>query len=167
VRVRPATPAAADLQTLREASYLAATWRDEAGRVEIDPGCVDAVLADPHIARYLAGWPRPGDFGVIAEDDRAAVGAAWYRTFSADCHGYGFIDESIPEVTVGVRASHRRRGLGRELMTALIAHARAEGLAALSLSVETDNPAALLYRRLGFEEVEAVGTAWTMRLDLA
>jgi len=28
----------------------------------------DEVLADPRYARYLAVWPRPGDFGLVAED---------------------------------------------------------------------------------------------------
>jgi len=52
-------------------------------------------------------------------------------------------------------------------MLALIGHARTEGVTALSLSVENDNPALSLYRRLRFEAVQTVGNAYTMRLDLA
>jgi ribosomal protein S18 acetylase RimI-like enzyme len=146
---------------LLEASYLAATWRTP------DPsGSFSDVLADPHLRVYLEGWPRPGDFAVIAEADGASVGAAWYRTFTADSHGYGFIESSIPELSVAVRASHRGRGLGTELLCGLIEHARMEGVAALSLSVEEDNPAVSLYQRLGFETVAKFGNAFTMRRDL-
>jgi ribosomal protein S18 acetylase RimI-like enzyme len=151
---------------LREASCIAATWRVE-HPAEIEPGRIEAVLADPDLRIYLEAWPRPGDFGVIAEENGVPVGAAWYRKFSAESHGYGFIDESIPEISVAVRAPHRGRGLGTELMLALIGHARAEGVSALSLSVEKDNPALSLYRRLGFEAVQTVGNACTMRLGVA
>ena len=62
--------------------------------------------------------------------------------------------------------SWRGRGVGRSLLGALIARARAEGHAALSLSVEVDNPALRLYEHAGFTRVGQVGNAWTMRLDL-
>jgi len=147
---------------LLEASYLAATWRSP------DPaGSFSDVLADPHLRVYLEGWQRPGDFAVIAEEDGASVGAAWYRTFTTESHGYGFIESSIPELSVAVRASHRGRGLGTELLSVLIEHARAEDVAALSLSVEEGNPAVWLYHRLGFETVDKPGNAFTMRLDVS
>src|ERR1044071_3084417 len=146
---------------LLEASYLAATWRTP------DPsGSFSDVLADPHLRVYLEGWPRPGGFAVIPEADGASVGAAWYRSFTTESHGYGFIESSIPELSVAVRASHRGRGLGTELLSVRIERARAEGVAALSLSVEEGNPAVSLYHRLGFETVDKLGNASTMRLDV-
>ena len=59
----------------------------------------------PDFAHYVEGWPRDGDVGVVAEDEHGEpVGAAWYRHLSDDDPGYGFIDPSIPEVTIGVVA---------------------------------------------------------------
>ena len=87
VAVRLAT--ASDAAFLVDALAIAADWRQPTAR----PGA--AVVADPHLARYVVGWPRPGDLGVVAEID-APVGAAWWRYLAVDEPGYGFVDERIP-----------------------------------------------------------------------
>jgi ribosomal protein S18 acetylase RimI-like enzyme len=164
--IRDATGSPDDIRLLREMSYLAINWRDP--RLDaVQPAAVDDLLARPELRVYVEGWPRPGDHAVIAEDADAAVGAAWYRLFTEAARGYGFIDEGTPEVGVAVRASYRRRGIGAALLAVLIDHARTERRTALSLSVEHDNPAAALYRRLGFAIAGDDGGAWTMRLALA
>jgi ribosomal-protein-alanine N-acetyltransferase len=57
-------------------------------------------------------------------------------------------------MTVAVRPAARRHGVGRALLTALIAHAQEAGLVEVLLEVRADNEAALaLYRGLGFERV--------------
>ena len=42
----------------------------------------EAAQAVPFVAKYLIGWQRPGDFGVIAEQHGEILGAAWARRFS-------------------------------------------------------------------------------------
>ena len=121
----------------------------------------DEVMADPRYSMYLAGWPRPGDFGLIAEQDQP-LGAAWYRTYAAADHGYGFVAEEVPEVTIAVIGSRRREGIGRRLLVGLIDASVAQGFAALSLSVREANPARLLYESVGFVPVQKDGTSWTM-----
>jgi ribosomal protein S18 acetylase RimI-like enzyme len=118
------------------------------------------------VYRYVAGWGRPGDAGVIALDDGFPVGAAWYRLFRADGRGYGFVDEQTPELAVAVVPSRRGRGFGEELLTALMERAREEGHRALSLAVERDNPAMRLYERFGFREVRSEGEAAVMVAEL-
>ena len=54
------------------------------------------------------------------------------------------------------------RGVGSRLLAALL-DAAAGRYPAVSLNVQTDNPAVRLYRRLGFEVVEDGGTWYTMR----
>lgn len=163
IRVRPATGSQANTDVLREMLFEAAIWRP--GRARPPLG---RVISDPGIARYIEGWGRGGDAGVVAEDESGrAVGAAWFRRFSRDDHGYGFVDASIPELTIGVKPEARRRGAGSALLLALIERARADGFVALSLSVECDNPAARLYERFGFVRVKCADGAWTMLLELA
>jgi ribosomal-protein-alanine N-acetyltransferase len=56
--------------------------------------------------------------------------------------------------TIAVAESARRQGLGRILMQALIAEARARRATSLFLEVRADNPAAQqLYLSLGFDEI--------------
>jgi ribosomal protein S18 acetylase RimI-like enzyme len=67
-----------------------------------------------------------------------------------DDPGFGFVALDVPELTIGVVAEARGRGIGRRLLERLIADARERGVARLSLSVELDNPAMALYEHLGF-----------------
>jgi ribosomal protein S18 acetylase RimI-like enzyme len=162
IRLRRAVPS--DLRFLAEIGWYAAHWRPGAE----PPPDEDVLRAEDRLGRYLAGWGRPGDGGVVADDERGAlIGAAWYRLFSADEPGYGFVSESIPELSIGDRPAFRGAGVGTALLTALVRLAREEGHRALSLSVEPDNRARALYQRAGFRRVGSERGAWTMRLDLA
>ncbi len=120
------------------------------------------------VYRYVYNWGRPGDAGVLALDEGFPVGAAWYRLFTADQPGYGFVDEQTPELAIAVVPSRRGHGYGRELLQGLIERARQEGHTALSLSVEHDNPAIKLYEKFGFRTVrEEEGHTLVMRAELA
>jgi ribosomal protein S18 acetylase RimI-like enzyme len=153
-RYRPAT--ADDFPFLATMLGEAAVWRPD---TPTPTG--DEVLADPRYAMYLAGWPRQGDDGVVAEQDRP-LGAAWYRTYTAASHGYGFIAEDVPELSIAVVASRRREGIGRRLLVDLIDASVARGHPALSLSVNNDNPARGLYESVGFVPVEQRASSCTM-----
>ena len=134
----------------------AAVWRPEK-----PTPTADEVMADPRYAMYLAGWPRQGDFGLVAEQD-GPVGAAWYRTYTEASHGYGFVAEDVPELSIAVVASRRHEGIGRRLLVGLIDASVAQGYSAMSLSVREANPARGLYESAGFVLIEKDGTSWTM-----
>ena len=119
------------------------------------------------LSRYVEGWGRPGDTALVLIEGFQPVGAAWYRVFAADKHGFGFVDERTPELTIAVVPSRRGRGYGNELLAALLERARRDGYATVSLSVEPDNPALQLYERVGFAKVGERGGAWVMRASLA
>lgn len=157
--LRPLDGSEEDLRFLAAMLYEAATWRHGERRAPAE------VLADPAIARYAADWGREGDFGVVAvpgENER--LGVAWYRFFSAAEPGYGFVAEHIPELSVAVRKGWRGRGVGTSLLEEIIRHAFAEKLS-LSLSVERDNPALRLYRRLGVEVLSEEDGALVLLLE--
>jgi GNAT superfamily N-acetyltransferase len=115
----------------------------------------DTALARPENRKYLDGWGRPGDAGVVALDEAGQrLGAAWYRRFSDEAHGYGFVAPDVPELAIGVIASARGKGIGTALLNGLLGMARNQGERALSLSVDRRNPALALYKRIGFRDVD-------------
>jgi ribosomal protein S18 acetylase RimI-like enzyme len=146
-----------DVRFLRDMLHHAYYWRER------DPG-----EGPGPVARYVKGWGRSGDTALIALDDGFPVGAAWYRLFRRDEPGYGFVDETTPELAVAVVPSRRGRGLGEALLEALVERARAEGHRALSLSVPSDNGALVsFYEKHGFKPLhEDGGDSVTMRREL-
>jgi ribosomal protein S18 acetylase RimI-like enzyme len=128
---------------------------------------IEQLLEEPVASRYIVGWGRPGDSAVIAQASDRRIGAAWYRRFSAEEPGYGFVRAEIPELAIAVDPDWRGRGVGRRLLVALIDHARATGEAGLSLSVSRQNPVALrLYESLGFRPIGGPEQHPTMLVDL-
>lgn len=137
--IRPAAPD--DLEILWEFQVMAAYETD-----------VASAKAVPMVASYLAGWPRPGDFGFVAERDGAVIGAAWARQFTADGRPTVFAEDRTPELSIGVRQHARGQGVGQILLRALMTEAADRGLR-LCLNVRQTNPAWRLYARLGFQAV--------------
>ncbi len=115
----------------------------------------------PEIARYVADWGREGDAGFKALDEHEHIGAAWMRLFPVDGPGYGFVNDATPELSIAVLPEHRGRGIGTQLLEAILADARKQ-YTAVSLSVDLVNPARRLYERFGFEAVENQGDSITM-----
>ncbi len=128
-----------------------------------EPPLTREALQIPVIARYVRGWGRPGDLGVIAEasEDGTVMGAAWMRLFTEAEPGFGFVGPTTPELAIAVAPDHRGMGLGGTLLDRLEKLARPR-YGALSLSVTKTNPAVRLYRRAGFVAVEAHGDSLTM-----
>jgi GNAT superfamily N-acetyltransferase len=158
MKLRPAT--AADLPFLIEMLLEACNWDGTPWYDE------KKARADDHAWRYLDGWPRESDFGVVAELDGSPAGATWARQLFADRPGYGYVGDDVPELTLGVSPAFRRRGVARAVLTELITQARAASYKRLSLSVDPDNPARALYESLGFRRTGVVGTSDTMVLEL-
>ena len=125
------------------------------------------ILHKRDIARYVADWMQhPDDFGFIAEDDGAPIGAAWLRRWSKGNRGYGFVNESTPELSMSLLPGYRGRGIGTKLLRHLLDAAK-EHFDAISLSVSKTNPALHLYEREGFVAVnETEDSSITMVKDL-
>jgi ribosomal-protein-alanine N-acetyltransferase len=86
----------------------------------------------------------PSAGGLLLQVDGEDAGVALWRTT---------VDEA-ELLTIAVRADHRRRGVGRALLDAIIERARQRGARTLFLEVGVDNPPARsLYAQAGFAEV--------------
>ena len=114
---------------------------------------MDDLRARSDLRHYARLVPRRGDFGLVAEDAGGVLALAWALFLPADDPGYGFVDESTPEVSLWVRAESRGQGVGRLLLRRLLQDAATRGLQRLSLSVEAGNYAKQLYESEGFRDV--------------
>jgi GNAT superfamily N-acetyltransferase len=107
----------------------------------------------PHVRRFVEGWGRAGDVGVIALSETGRpLGAAWARQLDEPL----LRDEagaSVAEVAIGVEDDARRAGTGSALLRALAREAATVGHRGLSLRVSPRNPAVRLYERAGYELV--------------
>jgi ribosomal protein S18 acetylase RimI-like enzyme len=125
------------------------------------------ILSQPEISRYARDWGQPHDLGFVATADDRAVGAAWLRLLIGENKGFAYVDDHTPELSIAVSPEYRGQGIGRQLLERLLDAARARGrYSAVCLSVDARNPAARLYRRLGFKVVKTSGRSLTMVKDL-
>jgi GNAT superfamily N-acetyltransferase len=138
-----------EIEFLQEMLYAALDWRSD-----VELPAAEWVLAHPQVVVFHEGWGRPGDTALLAEEDGRRVGLVWYRLFTEDTHGEGFVDERTPELAIAVVDGFRGRGIGGELMAAAHERARRDGIERLSLSVDADNPARRLYQRFGYVDYE-------------
>lgn len=116
-----------------------------------DPRGGGKPLADAVRARVVAGLRQtPGSRVWLAFDAEQAVGVcvgfAGYSTFQAS--------PLLNIHDLAVLPEQRGRGIGRALLAAAEAFARAEGCCKLTLEVQEDNtPARQLYESFGFRDV--------------
>jgi GNAT superfamily N-acetyltransferase len=150
-----------ELAFLREMLFAALAWRP--GRL-LPPKLV--LLRLPQVSVFHKGWGRRGDTALVAEDDGMLVGLVWYRLFTEDEHGEGYVDAETPELAIAVVDGRRGQGVGRRLLEAMHERARAEGISRISLSVDADNPAKRLYASLGYVEYEPHDGLGRMLLEL-
>ncbi len=110
-----------------------------------------SIINDPKIFAYIRDFSaKSGDLGVVAEQNGQIVGAAWTRIIPA----HGHINDEIPELAISILPEFRGYGIGTKLLKKLFAVLRANGYVRTSLSVQKDNPAVRLYKRLGYRITE-------------
>jgi L-amino acid N-acyltransferase len=113
----------------------------------------------------VAGTHRPGYPVLIARDAQGVAGFATFGDFRA-WPGYRFTVEH----TVHVRSDGRGRGIGTQLVRALLPRAAALGKHVMIAGVDAGNAAAIrFHERLGFTragELREVGYKFDRWLDL-
>jgi len=118
------------------------------------------ILHQPELAWYVEGWGRDSDCGFLASVDGQEVGAIWLRLAHDESHGYGFVADEIPELSMALLPDYRGKGIGTKLFERLFASPCT--CPKVSLSVSEKNPARRLYERVGFEAVGQVEDSLTM-----
>lgn len=111
-----------------------------------DPGELAQALADLHAEAFDAPWSAQAFADLLGQ-----VGVA----LEGENDGFILIRTVVDEaeiLTLAVRPSARRQGLGARLVRAAARHAAASGATRMFLEVAEDNaPARALYGALGFD----------------
>lgn len=115
----------------------------------------------PEVSRlHREDFPRPWSASEFADlIDQSTVFGFVAREVGRKAALAGFVlarlaADEAEILSVAVARAHRREGLGRELMEAVLRQLHAERASHLLLEVdETNAPALALYRRLAFREV--------------
>jgi ribosomal protein S18 acetylase RimI-like enzyme len=144
--IRPVTPA--DERFLWEMLFYAAHMAEDGAT------SAEGAKTHPYLAKYVRGWGRNGDIGVVAvEGEGQPIGAAWVRLLAGVEKNYAAIDDDIPELAIAVLPERIGQGIGERLLARLLAEAWPT-YQAVVLSVREANPARRLYERSGFVVVE-------------
>ena len=149
-----------DLPFLRQMLCAAVFWRRRRRLL------CRVLLRHRVLGMYHRGWGRPGDTGFVAEQEGKLIGAVWYRFFTEEEHGDGYVDPETPELAIAVVEGLRGQGVGRRLMATLHDRASHDGVSRIALSVEADNPARRLYADLGYRDYEPGDGKGRMILEL-
>ena len=119
------------------------------------------IVYQPALAWYVQDWGRDGDCGFLASDESGQqVGAIWVRFATGEGHGYGYVDDDTPELSMALLPDYRGKGIGTQLFAHMFDSSCTRPK--VSLSVSVNNPARRLYERVGFVEVEQSGDSLTM-----
>jgi ribosomal protein S18 acetylase RimI-like enzyme len=124
------------------------------------------IIRLPELALYIKDFGRKGDICYVAEVDGKLTGAVWTRIFTDPEHGYGFIDADTPELSMSVLKDYRQKGIGANLLQAIIDALSKNGYRQVSLSVDRQNFALYIYEKSGFEVIKSSPTSVKMMKKL-
>ena len=92
-----------DIPFLEEMQFEVFFWNPNTPRPP-----ADEFLARSEIQKLVAGWGRPGNHAVVAQEGETPIGAAWYRFRTEEDHTYGLVDADTPEAGRSCVRSSRR-----------------------------------------------------------
>lgn len=108
------------------------------------------IINRPELRIYIADFGKQDDNCLVAECNGKVVGAVWTRIIN----DYGHIDDKTPSLAISLYKDFRSMGIGTALMNNMINLLKSNGYSMVSLSVQKDNYAYNLYKKVGFEVVK-------------
>ncbi len=121
------------------------------------------IIGEPELQVYVDRFGEGrADFCLLAEIDEKAVGAVWSRVMD----DYGHISDEIPSLAISLLPEYRGKGIGTALLKDMLVLLREKGYSQVSLSVQKDNYAVKLYRKLGFRIYRETDNEYLMLANL-
>ena len=109
------------------------------------------IINQPELQVYIKGFgEQDGDICLVAEFDSKIVGAVWVRIMN----DYGHISDDMHSLAISLLPEYRGKGIGTALMQSMQEIVSKQGYKGISLSVQKQNYATNMYRKLGFNTIE-------------
>ena len=109
------------------------------------------IIYQPDLQVYVTDFgERKGDVCYVAECEGKIIGAVWVRIMN----DYGHVSDDMPSLAISLLPEYRNNGIGTALMKKMLSSLRELGYKGVSLSVQKQNYACSMYRKLGFKAIQ-------------
>lgn len=109
------------------------------------------IIYQPELQVYVKDFgERKGDVCYVAECDGKIIGAVWVRIMN----DYGHVSDEMPSLAISMLPEYRNNGIGTVLMKKILSSLHELGYKGVSLSVQKQNYAYSMYRKLGFKTIQ-------------
>ena len=109
------------------------------------------ITKQPELQLFITNFgSNKSDICYVAESDNTIIGAVWVRIMNT----YGHIDDETPSFAISLLKEYRNYGIGTKLMQTMLNELKMQGYPQASLSVQKENYAFRMYKKLGFEIVD-------------
>ena len=120
------------------------------------------IIEKPELQVYIENWGKPDDLCLVAECENKIVGAVWTRIMN----DYGHIDNQTPSLAISLYKNYRNKGIGTEIMEAILRLLKIKGYSQVSLAVQKENYAVKMYKKVGFKIVNQNSEEYIMLCTL-
>lgn len=105
------------------------------------------IINMPELQEYIADFGSlKDDKAIVAEVEGEIIGSVWVRIIN----DYGHIDDDTPSLAMSLYKEYRGLGIGTALLKEILLNLKLAGYTKVSLSVQKDNYAVKLYKKVGF-----------------
>ncbi|MBR0141018.1 MAG: GNAT family N-acetyltransferase [Ruminococcus sp.] len=122
----------------------------------------ESIILQPELQVYVKDFgSSKHDIAFVAVHDSNIIGAVWVRIMD----DYGHIDDYTPSLAISVLPDFRNMGIGTALMIKILDELK-NNYEKVSLSVQKENYAVKMYKKLGFETVSKTDEEFIMVCNL-
>ena len=109
------------------------------------------IIYQPDLQIYVKDFgEQKGDVCYVAECEGKIIGAVWVRIMN----DYGHVSDDMPSLAISLLPEYRNYGIGTALMKEMLRSLRELGYKGVSLSVQKQNYACSMYKKLGFKTIQ-------------
>lgn len=122
-----------------------------------------SIIEQPELKIYYENFGTGrADHCIVADDDGKVTGAVWTRIMN----DYGHVDDETPSFAISLYKEYRGRGIGTQMMKAMLAALKEKGYKQASLAVQKANYAVRMYEKVGFRTVDENEEEYIMVCEL-